>query len=146
MQSACHNLLRYCTTLCNHACMSEQPIRPELEFDLIDRLNKALRISGKSTGALAAELEVHRNTISNYLHGRTRPDRRTLISWALATGVPLDWLEHGTVHSPNGGGPGSQSKRRLGGGEWASRGSNPEPTDSTQLQVSGIVIPFPKVA
>lgn len=99
--------------------MSEQPIHAELEFDLIDRLNKALRVSGKATGTLASDLDVHRNTISNYLHGRTRPDRRTLIAWSLATGVPLEWLEHGAISGGNGG-PGSSTQptdyRRLGSG------------------------------
>jgi len=48
-------------------------------------------------------LGVHRNTVGNYLKGRTALDRRTLVTWAVSTGVPLEWLEHGTVSPP---GPG----------------------------------------
>ena len=77
--------------------MSTQTNRPELEFDLLDRLHKSLRISGKGSSALADELGVHRNTIANYMSGRTPIDRRTLIAWAMSTGVPLEWLEHGVT-------------------------------------------------
>lgn len=79
----------------------------ELSFDLIDRLHKSLRLSGKSATALAADLGVHRNTVNNYLTAKTPIDRRTLIAWALVTGVPVEWLEHGTEApdpGPNGGG------------------------------------------
>lgn len=70
-----------------------------LAFDLHDRLHKSLRLSGKSATTLAADLGVHRNTINNYLSGKTAIDRRTLIAWALVTNVPLQWLEHGIVVS-----------------------------------------------
>lgn len=69
---------------------------------------KAMRVAGKSGSQLADELGVHRNTINNYLHGRSTPDRRTLMAWAMACGVPLEWLERG---------------------EWAPWDSNPQPTD-----------------
>ena len=68
-----------------------------LTFDLLDRLHKSLRLSGMSAKALAADLGVHRNTVNNYLSGKTPVDRRTLIAWALLTEVPLKWLEHGVV-------------------------------------------------
>jgi len=73
------------------------------KWDLSDRLNKALRHSGKSTQQIADELGVHRNTISNYTSGRKQPDRRTILAWAVATGVSVEWLETGEVTS--GGGP-----------------------------------------
>lgn len=87
--------------------MSQMHTHRELSFDLIDRLHKSLRISGKSATALAADLGVHRNTVNNYLSAKTPIDRRTLIAWALITGVPLAWLEHGADEpdpGPNGGG------------------------------------------
>lgn len=87
--------------------MSQMHTHPDLSFDLIDRLHKSLRLSGKSAVALAADLGVHRNTVNNYLSGKSAVDRRTLIAWALVTGVPLAWLEHGTEApdpGPNGGG------------------------------------------
>ena len=66
-----------------------------LEWDLYDRLHKAMRVRGISTSELADELGVHRNTINNYLGGRSPIDRRTLVAWAFACGVPVRWLESG---------------------------------------------------
>lgn len=63
-----------------------------LQFDLTDRLHKALRIGGHSATSLAVALEVHRNTVNNYLSGRTAIDRRTIIAWAFACGVPVQTL------------------------------------------------------
>lgn len=76
------------------------------EWDLHDRLQKALRESGMSVAALAQRLGVHRNTISSSLHGRVAVDRRTILAWALATGVDAQWLETGkapTRPGPDGG-------------------------------------------
>lgn len=81
-----------------------------LAFDLIDRLHKSMRVSGKTATALSSDLGVHRNTVNNYLAGRTEVDRRTLIAWAFATGVPFAWLETGedegssNPDGPDGGG------------------------------------------
>lgn len=72
-----------------------------LEFDLLDRLRKSMRVSGKDAGDLASDLGVHRNTIGNYLNGKTPLDRRTLVAWAVCTGVPVEWLEHGTNAAPD---------------------------------------------
>lgn len=72
----------------------------DLRFDLLDRLGKSLRVSGMSASAIAAELGVHRNTISNYLNGKTPIDRRTIVAWAHFTGVPLPWLESGATPPP----------------------------------------------
>lgn len=77
-----------------------------LQFDLFDRLHKSMRVSGLSSSTLGAALGVHRNTISNYLTGRTKMDRRTLIAWAFATGVPLAWLENGETPTSPDDGPG----------------------------------------
>lgn len=71
------------------------------QWDLIDRLHKAMRVGGfKTAPPLAAVLGVHRNTINNYLNGHTPPDRRTLIAWSLACHVPLEWLEKGEGAMP----------------------------------------------
>ena len=66
------------------------------QWTLGDRLAKTLRDAkgGKiSVQAMADYLGVDRNTISNYVHGRTVPPRSTLIVWALRTGWPLWWIE-----------------------------------------------------
>lgn len=81
-----------------------------LTFDMHDRLHKSLRVSGLTTRTLGDALGVHRNTISNYLTGRSPIDRRTLIAWAFATGVPVEWLEHGTDTTP---GPGTTDRNPL---------------------------------
>ena len=73
----------------------------ELEWTLIDRLHKALRISGMTSTSMGAALGVHRNTVNNYLNEKSPIDRRTLVAWAFATGVPFEWLETG-VGTPTG--------------------------------------------
>lgn len=67
----------------------------DLSWNLHDRLHKSLRVSGHTALSLATVLGLHRNTINSYLSGKTAIDRRTLIAWAFATGVPLAWLETG---------------------------------------------------
>ena len=74
------------------------------EWDMHDRLQKALRVRGITPTGLASELGVHRNTINNYLSGRTPIDRRTILAWAMACGVSPTWLEYGTTNPPSDGG------------------------------------------
>ncbi len=65
------------------------------EWDLADRLRKALRSSDVSVAQMAQALEVSRQTVGNWMAGRARPTRATVVAWALATGVDLHWLETG---------------------------------------------------
>ncbi len=67
------------------------------EFDLADRMRKALRTSGVGVQEMADYLGVARNTVSTWINGRIVPDTRTLRLWALRTGVPFEWLERGEV-------------------------------------------------
>lgn len=67
----------------------------------------ALEHAGISVGTMAEELDVHRNTISSYLHGRTRPRRSDLRVWALCCGVPFEWLLTGIEPTDHGGPPAS---------------------------------------
>ena len=74
--------------------------------DEADRLGKALKHRGIKVGEMADYLGVSRNTVGNYINGRTSPDKRTLRLWALRTGVPMEWLEHGSTSTnddPDGG-------------------------------------------
>lgn len=71
------------------------------EFNLGDRLRKAREIAGYDQIALAAEIDVHRQTVARYESGASAPRRPVLISWALTTGVSLDWLQNGP-ESPTG--------------------------------------------
>ena len=72
-----------------------------LEWDVADRLRKSLRASGVGVQVMADYLGMSRNSISNWINGRAVPDHRTLMLWAMRTGVPLPWLEHG--ETPEGG-------------------------------------------
>lgn len=73
--------------------MSEQPVTPEIpEFDLADRLRKALRHADVSVQSMAEYLEVSRNTIGNWINGHTRPRPAEMKLWALRCGVPYEWL------------------------------------------------------
>jgi transcriptional regulator with XRE-family HTH domain len=60
------------------------------------RLAFALEHAGLTVDDMAAELGCHRNTVLNYLAGRTPVRRPALRSWAMATGVPMSWLEGAT--------------------------------------------------
>lgn len=74
---------------------TQATLREQLQFGLADRLAKSLHVAGITSNDMAAELEVSRTTISNYLNGRTSPKRLYMRIWALKTGVPLEWLETG---------------------------------------------------
>ena len=88
--------------------MSTQPSEPEVpQWDVADRLGKALRSSGVKPAQMALFLGVHRNTITNYTSGKVTPSRATLIAWADITRRPLHWIETGdqSVNSPPDGRP-----------------------------------------
>lgn len=84
----------------------------DLEIDQVDRLHKSLRIAGMTSGQMAEYLGVHRNTVSNYLGGKS-VDKRTLMLWALRTGVPYEWLQSGKV-APDGGDDGQSIGQPFG--------------------------------
>jgi transcriptional regulator with XRE-family HTH domain len=46
---------------------------------------------------MANRMDCHRNTISNWLSGNTRPRHRDLRAWAQVCDVDLEWLVSGTV-------------------------------------------------
>ena len=76
------------------------------QWDMYDRMAKALKDAGISIGQAAEYFDVHRNTVSGWLHERIKPDTRTLKLWAVMTGVPYEWLITGTEpgSGPDGGG------------------------------------------
>jgi transcriptional regulator with XRE-family HTH domain len=87
--------------------MSEMPAPGTVpEWDQADRLAKALQHRGIKVQQMADYLGVSRNTIGNYLSRRSKPDKRTLLLWAMKTGVPREWLEDGKTppDDPDGGG------------------------------------------
>lgn len=71
------------------------------EWDLADRMRKALRHAGVAVQEIADYLEVDRSTVSTWINGRNQPSRQTLRLWAMRTGVPYAWLKEGSeVRTP----------------------------------------------
>lgn len=73
------------------------------EFDLADRLRKAREWADLDQTELATRMGVSRGTISNNELGKTEPRLIVIRAWALATGVPIEWLMTG--RAPVGDGP-----------------------------------------
>lgn len=65
------------------------------EFDLADRMRKALRTAGVGSTEIADYLGVARATVSNWINGHVTPSKQTLRLWAMRTGVSFDWLQTG---------------------------------------------------
>lgn len=95
--------------------MSTQPDSRIPAWTQGDRLRKAREEAGLSQGALAELIGVSRATVSNAEVGvgKKGPLKVTVRAWALATGVPAEWLETGRVSSDPGSGGQPSSGRRL---------------------------------
>jgi transcriptional regulator with XRE-family HTH domain len=91
--------------------MTEQPLpRPLIEWDLADRMKKALRVARVSRKAMATYLDVTEGTISTWTSGRIEPSMQTKRLWAMKCGVPFEWLNDGIdigATPPDGGPVGS---------------------------------------
>ena len=73
--------------------MTEQPASAGApQWDVADRLRKALRHAGIGVTEMADYLDVSRTSVSNWINGRIEPSVQTLRLWALRTGVPYEWL------------------------------------------------------
>lgn len=88
--------------VCNTCRMSTQTAfdQGRFEFDLADRMRRTLRVSGASVQEMCEYLDVSRGSVGNWINGRVKPSRQTLILWALATGFPFKWLETGEEPDP----------------------------------------------
>lgn len=91
------------------------------EFDLADRMRKALREAGMGVTEMADYLEVSRNTVGSWINGHVTPSGQTIRLWALRTGVPYAWLRDGKDPRPNQPDGGLSSS-------CARRDSNPQPS------------------
>lgn len=68
------------------------------EFTAGDRFRKARELTGQTQREFASTLGVDKNTIGAYETGATTRHRKIVVNaWALATGVPVDWLLYGVV-------------------------------------------------
>lgn len=71
------------------------------------RLQRALSFASVSVEQMSAELGVSRSTVSRWLNDRGTPSLGYLKIWALRTGTPYSWLQHGAEQS-----------RRAASGDW----------------------------
>lgn len=85
-----------------HARMAQQVIP---QWTLADRLAKALDEAGISVQEMADILMVSRNTVGNYINGRSVPKPAYMRVWAERCQVPLSWLETGDGSSDLPGAP-----------------------------------------
>lgn len=65
------------------------------EFTMRDRLRKARETAGMDQTQFAKAIGVSRATVSNYESSDRKPREIVLRAWALATGVPVEWLKFG---------------------------------------------------
>lgn len=105
-------LAQLCALRHNWAMTIELAGDPRFEFDLADRLRRALRVSGVSVSEMAEHLEVSRNTIGNWINGHAEPRRRDIREFAMKTGMPYEWIKDGK-------GSGERSPSTPGGGSSA---------------------------
>lgn len=72
-------------------------------WTITDRLRKAREDMGYTQQQLATAAEISLRTVSNYENPEYDKERKRpfIRAWAFATGVPLDWLLHGTVTGPD---------------------------------------------
>ena len=81
-------------------------------FTVADRLRKAREVTGLDQAEFADRAGLSRTGVSKAERGESTPRRSTIKLWALASGVPLHWIETGEAPSP--------------GGDGASSGARPE--------------------
>lgn len=73
--------------------MSEQPDGGHVpQWDVADRMRKALRHADLGVAEMADYLGVSRTSVSNWINGRVEPSLQTLRLWSLRTGVSLEWV------------------------------------------------------
>lgn len=70
------------------------------DWDVADRLRKALRTADVGVQEMAEYLGVSRNTVSTWINGRIEPKVSTLRLVAMRCGVDYEWLRTGTTSDP----------------------------------------------
>lgn len=72
------------------------------QWNMADRLRKARESAQLEQSDLVEVTGLSRTTISAYENGHVAPRKSNLRLWAMATGVPVSWLENGdTPRGPN---------------------------------------------
>lgn len=62
------------------------------QWTITDRLRKARELTGLDQGEFASDIGASRGTVSNYERGSKSHKRSVLMTWAMRSGVPLEWL------------------------------------------------------
>ncbi|MDP9222277.1 MAG: helix-turn-helix domain-containing protein [Actinomycetota bacterium] len=70
------------------------------EFDLADRMRKALRVADIGVQQMADYLGVARNTVSTWINGKIAPSTQTIRLWAIRCEVSYEWLRWGDIPGP----------------------------------------------
>jgi transcriptional regulator with XRE-family HTH domain len=70
------------------------------QFDLADRMRKALRVADIGVQEMADYLGVARNTVSTWINGKIQPSTQTIRLWAIRCNVPYEWLRWGDFPGP----------------------------------------------
>jgi transcriptional regulator with XRE-family HTH domain len=70
------------------------------QFDLADRMRKALRTAGIGVQEMADYLGVARNTVSTWINGKIHPSTQTIRLWAIRCEVSYEWLRWGDIPGP----------------------------------------------
>lgn len=85
------------------------------QFTIGDRLRKARKHAGLDIDQMAELLGFSDKTVRNYENEATPIKRASISAWALATGVPFEWLLTGEVQRPDDpNGPTEQDDRQSG--------------------------------
>lgn len=84
------------------------------EWTITDRLRKARELTGLDQGPFADNIGVSRGTVSNYERGSRTHKKSVLMTWAMGSGVPLEWLMSGEQGAPDNTPEGSRVTRRYG--------------------------------
>lgn len=67
------------------------------QWTMGDRLRKAREEAGYGQRDFAAHIGISHQTVTNAEKGHRAVRKITLNAWAVATDVPVEWLEHGIV-------------------------------------------------
>ncbi len=62
------------------------------QWDMADRMRKALRHAGLGVQDMADYLGVSTSSVSGWINGRVRPRKPAIRLFAMRCGVPLGWL------------------------------------------------------
>lgn len=84
-------------------------------------MRKAREDAGLDQGQLAELIGVSRNTVSGTERRTNNPRKHVVMAWAMATGVPYEWLVTGEYETT----PGPDGTEGDGSGDWIRTSNRP---------------------